>query len=152
MKKLTLLGLLFLSVPALSLAQPPPPHEAPTTKCYLQFQLSSWAAIYKHGKGSGTISCDNGQKARVIIKTEGGGATFGKTKITDGRGKFSSVRKLSELYGGYAESEAHAGIAGSASATAMTKGNISLALSGTGKGFDIGIAFGSFRILPAGKK
>ncbi len=115
------------------------------TKCELDFVINTWSFIVKLGKGTGTIHCDNGQKAKVSIKTPGGGATFGKSDIK-GHGKFTEVASIDKLYGGYAYAESHAGIAKSATAQALTKGNISLALSGTGHGFDIGVAFGSFRI------
>ena len=41
-------------------------------------------------------------------------------------------------------SEAHAGAVRSSKAQAMTKGEVSLALAGTGKGWDVGISFGKF--------
>lgn len=118
------------------------------TKCQLRFTLKSWSAIYKSGKGHGTITCDNGQKASVKIRAHGGGLTVGKSKIVDGYGKFSKVKDIHDLFGGYAEAEAHAGVSGSAAAHAMWNGDISLAVSGTGKGWDIGINFGQFKITP----
>lgn len=114
----------------------------------MSFNLSSWSVFYKTGKGMGKITCDNGQTASVGIKTHGGGVSFGTSKILDGRGVFSKVNSMEELYGSYATSEAHAGVSGSAEAKAMTKGDISLALSGTGKGFNLGFAFGKFKITP----
>ena len=45
-----------------------------------------------------------------------------------------------------ASAEAHAGAVKSSKAQAMTKGEVSLALSGTGDGWDLGIAFGKFKI------
>ncbi len=121
------------------------------TKCKLNFELSSWSVFYKSGKGQGKISCDNGQNSEVAIRAIGGGITFGKTTITDGSGSFSKVKDISEIFGGYAASEAHAGIVKSVKAEAMTKGTVSLALTGSGKGFDLGIAFGKFKISPLGE-
>lgn len=118
-------------------------------KCRLRYDLKSWSFLYKSGKGQGKITCDNGQVALVRIRAHGGGATFGKNKIEGGSGTFSRVNNIQELFGSYAASEAHAGAVESAEAQAMTKGEISLALSGVGKGFDLGIAFGSFKISPA---
>lgn len=120
----------------------------PDIKCHLKFSSKGWSAFYKTSKGTGKITCDNGNSARVAIKATGGGVTFGKTKITNGRGTFSAVKNISELYGSYATSEAHAGVVDSGTAQALTKGNVSLALTGTGKGVDVGIAFGSFKITP----
>ncbi len=117
-------------------------------KCHLTYTLKSWSAFYKSGKGEGTVTCDNGETANVQIRAHGGGVTFGKTNITDGKGTFSKVGSLSELYGSYASSEAHGGVVKSGDVRAMTKGTVSLAIHGTGSGVDMGIAFGAFKITP----
>ena len=83
------------------------------------------------------------------LVAKGGGITFGKSEIRDGRGEFSGVDNISEVLGTYVASEAHAGAAKSAKASAMSKGDVSLALAGKGKGWDIGIAFGKFVIKRA---
>lgn len=118
----------------------------PTVRCRMDFNLKTWAAFYKSGKGWGTIRCNNGQRSEVKIRTHGGGVTFGKSHIQDGRGTFTNVYDISEVYGKYVASEASAGASKSTGAQAMTKGDISLTLSGTGQGFDLGFSFGSFRI------
>ena len=115
-------------------------------KCKLTFSLHSWSIFYKTGKGSGTITCDNGQSARVALSTKGGGFTAGKSNITNGRGEFSEVGSIDELFGSYATADASAGAVRSSTAQALTKGNVSLAISGTGTGWDLGISFGDFRI------
>jgi len=115
-------------------------------ECRMTFNLKGWSAFYKTAKGDGTITCDNGQKARVTIQAKGGGLTFGKSEIIGGTGKFTGARNIGELFGSYAQSEAHAGAGKSADAQAMTKGEVSLALHGTGRGVDIGFAFGKFTI------
>jgi hypothetical protein len=117
------------------------------TACRMSFNLKSWSVFYKSGKGKGTIACDNGQSASVKIRTHGGGVSFGKNEI-EGDGTFSKVKDIKELYGGYAESEAHAGASGSANAKALWNGDILLTLSGTGKGWDLGFSFGKFKITP----
>lgn len=117
-------------------------------KCSLSFNLKSWSAFYKSGKGDGTVTCDNGEANDVKIRAKGGGVTFGKAHITDGKGTFSKVHNISEVYGSYAYSEAHGGVVKSGDVRAMTKGSVSLALHGTGKGFDMGISFGAFKITP----
>lgn len=114
--------------------------------CKLEYSLKGWSAFYKSAKGSGTIRCDNGQSLAVRLKVKGGGLTFGKSEIIDGSGKFSEVDDIKELLGSYAQAEAHAGAVKSSQATAMTKGAVSLALAGTGKGMDLGVAFGKFTI------
>jgi hypothetical protein len=120
----------------------------PQVKCNMVFDLKSWAVFYKSTKGSGTITCSNGQKANVEISAGGSGVSFGKSRIEKGHGSFTKVYDISELYGRYIASEASAGASGSAQAQAMTKGHISLSLSGTGHGVDIGFTFGSFKISP----
>jgi len=117
--------------------------------CEMKFDLKGWSAFYKTAKGNGTITCDNGQTARVALKTKGGGITFGKSEIIGGTGKFSGARSIDELFGSYAQSEAHAGAGKSAGVQAMTKGEVSLALKGTGRGVDLGFSFGKFTIKNA---
>jgi len=116
-----------------------------STKCTLRFALQGWSAFYKTASGTGTITCDNGQKAHIKIRTKGGGLTVGKTRI-EGRGSFSDVSSIDELFGSYASADASAGAVNAADAKVVTKGEVSLALSGTGKGWDIGISFGEFVI------
>ena len=123
---------------------------APTARaeadCEMSFSLKGWSAFYKTASGSGTIRCTNGQTARVKIKAKGGGITFGKSSITDGRGEFSGVSSINEVFGTYVEGGAHAGAAKSAKAAVMTKGDVNLAIAGKGKGWDLGVAFGKFVI------
>jgi len=116
------------------------------TECRMTFNLKGWSAFYKTSKGDGTITCSNGQSMKVRIRAKGGGITFGKSEIIGGTGKFSDARSIGELLGSYVQSEAHAGAGKSADAQALTKGEVSLALAGTGRGVDIGFAFGKFTI------
>ena len=122
------------------------------TKCRMDFTLSSWSVFYKSSKGEGTITCENGQTATVKITAKGGGISFGKSKIADGAGVFSEVGDISVLFGSYGEAEAHAGVGAdkSTGAHAMTKGKVSLALTGKGEGWNVGFAFGKFTIKPTG--
>lgn len=114
--------------------------------CELTFTMKGWSAFYKTASGTGTIKCNNGQSKNVKLTAKGGGLTVGKSTIEDGHGKFSAVTGIDELLGGYASAEAHAGAVKSAKAQVMTKGEVSLALSGTGRGWDLGIAFGKLTI------
>jgi hypothetical protein len=124
--------------------------EKGTTKCKITFNLSGWAAFYETASGSGTITCNNGQSAKVKIRAKGGGLTAGKYS-RHGQGSFSEVTSIRQLYGSYAKAEAHAGAVKSATAQVVTKGNVSLSLTATGSGFDLGIGFGKFVISPVGK-
>ena len=114
--------------------------------CEMRFTMSGWSAFYKTLSGSGTVSCDNGQRMAVSIRSKGGGLTFGKSRIENGVGEFSGVSSIREVLGTYASAEAHAGAVKSAHAQVVTKGDISLALSGKGEGWDLGVAFGNFII------
>lgn len=122
------------------------PAAAGSADCEMRFNLSSWAAFYKSGSGTGTVTCDNGQSMAVKINTKGGGITFGKSRITDGRGEFSGITRIEDVLGTYVTAEASAGAGKSAKAQVMTKGDVSLALAGKGEGWDLGIAFGKFVI------
>ncbi|WP_305805477.1 hypothetical protein [Stenotrophomonas sp. YIM B06876] len=112
--------------------------------CELRYNLAGWSAFYKTASGSGTIVCDNGARIPVKITAKGGGLTVGKTKITDGKGRFTGAYSLNELLGTYAAAEAHASASKATTAQVMTKGDISLALAGTGEGWSLGVGFGKF--------
>lgn len=114
--------------------------------CELRFDLSGWSVFYKTASGHGTITCDNGASIPVSIQAKGGGLTVGKSRISNGRGKFSGAYSLNDLIGTYGGAEVHAGAVRSSNAQVVTKGDISLALAGTGHGWDIGIGFGKFEI------
>lgn len=116
------------------------------TKCEMTFRVKGWSFLYKTMKGSGTVTCDNGQTAAVAIVTHAGGITAGKSEISNGKGIFSSVEDISEIYGSYFVGEAHAGATRSVAASAMTKGEISLVISGQGRGVDLGVTLGAFTI------
>ena len=58
----------------------------------------------------------------------------------------SDVHSVEEVLGTYVSAEAHAGAVKSAKAQVMTKGEVSLALSGKGRGWDLGVAFGKLTI------
>lgn len=119
---------------------------AAETKCTMDYNLKSWSIFYKSGKGTGTITCDNGQSAKVNLRSKGGGLTAGTSKIVDGHGVFSSTNDIKDLFGSYANAAAHGGAGNAGASQALTKGDISLALTGSGKGINVGIDFGSFKI------
>jgi hypothetical protein len=121
------------------------PASAGMTTCRLAYAIEGWSLFYKTYKGTGSVTCENGESARVAIETHGGGITIGKSEVS-GEGRFSEVRNLGEVYGVYAEAGAHAGATKSADARILTKGEVSLALTGKGRGIDLGIAFGAFEI------
>ena len=122
-----------------------------TTKCTMKFNLKGWSVFYKTAEGSGRITCNNGENANVKINVTGGGLTFGKMDIRDGNGTFTEVVNIKEIFGPYLAAEAHAGAVKSAQASVYTKGEISLALTGTGRGMNIGIDFGKLEISKTSK-
>ncbi|MGO1072072.1 hypothetical protein [Lysobacter sp. CA199] len=117
-----------------------------TITCKLKFNMSGWSVFYKTSSGRGTIHCSNGQSLSVKISAKGGGLTVGKSRIDHGTGEFAGVHRIGDTLGSYATAEAHAGAAKSSKAQVMTKGDVSLALAGTGQGWDLGVAFGKFTI------
>jgi hypothetical protein len=120
--------------------------QAADVDCKLRFTMSGWSIFYKRADGTGTITCNNGQSMSVKLSARGGGLSAGKSTIRDGVGEFSGVQTINDVLGNYASAEAHAGAVKSAKGQVVTKGEISLALSGTGDGWDLGIAFGKFTI------
>ena len=120
--------------------------------CNLRFNLKGWSAFYKHSEGNGIVRCSDGSTLPVKIEAKGGGLTFGKSNIRDGQGKFSAVNNIHDVVGGYATAEASAAAGNAVKAQVVTKGPISLALSGKGTGVELGVSFGSFIISEAGGK
>ena len=122
------------------------PAQAENASCKMTFKMSGWSFVYKQMKGEGKVTCSNGQRADVEIESHGGGFTIGKSDILDGEGTFSEVKDISEIFGTYAQAEAHGGATKGGAAQVMTKGEISLAIAGAGRGWDVGVSFGGFKI------
>ncbi|MBW2335898.1 MAG: hypothetical protein JRF47_03925 [Deltaproteobacteria bacterium] len=117
-----------------------------TAKCRMDFNLKGWSVFYKTAEGNGRVTCSNGQHANVKINVTGGGLSFGKIEILDGKGTFSGVLNIDEIFGAYLAAEAHAGAVKSVQASVYTKGEISLAMTGSGRGINIGIDLGKLEI------
>ena len=117
--------------------------------CKLKFSLSTWSVIYKHSEGSGIVTCENGKSMRVSIVAKGAGLTVGKSQVDGGTGRFSDVHNIADVFGSYAQAEAHAGVVKSGTAQVLTKGTVSLALAGAGEGVDLGIDVGEFTLTRA---
>ncbi len=130
----------------LSLALSAPARADKEIDCRLSFSLAGWSMFYKTASGKGTVSCSNGQMLDVKIEAKGGGLTFGKSEIRDGRGEFSAIYDIQNVLGTYVSAGAHAGAVNSREAMVVTKGPVSLALKGQGQGWDVGVAFGKFTI------
>ncbi len=122
----------------------------PDLDCKLTFSLKGWSAIYQHADGNGRITCANGQSMPVHIRIRGGGLTAGKWRINDGQGKFTDVYKIDDVLGDYAAASADIGAVKSGTAQVLSKGTVSLALSGVGQGINLGISGSKFTISREG--
>ena len=131
---------------AVALAFAAAPASAQNLTCKLTFSSSSWSIFYKTTSGTGMVTCSNGASLPVKISAKGGGLTVGKSKITNGFGEFAQVDNIRDVLGSYASAEATAAANKSAIGQAMTNGKVSLALSGKGEGWDLGVAFSKFTL------
>lgn len=114
--------------------------------CEMTFTMEGWSAIISRSEGEGVVTCDNGQRAGVDLEITGGGLTFGRTTIDEGKGVFSRVADISEVFGSYAHAEASAGAVEAVSAQAMTNGEVSLAVTTKGRGWSLGVSGAKFSI------
>ncbi|MGH8428143.1 MAG: hypothetical protein ACRES7_09210 [Gammaproteobacteria bacterium] len=119
-------------------------------KCHMDFSLHGWSLFYKTAGGKGTVTCSNGQSMPVKLSMTGGGLTAGKSTVNNGHAVFSGVYDIKDVLGSYATGGAQAGAVKSSQAAVLTKGTVSMALSGTGSGWDLGVAVGAFKISPSG--
>lgn len=133
------LGVLFAAGPG---------HADASIECELTYTLKGWSAFYRTSSGDGTITCSNGKTVDVRITTHGGGFTFGTYEVREGKGSFSDIWDMDQLYGSYVEAGGHAGAGPSVGGRAMTKGDVGLTVSGKGSGVNLGFAFGAFIIDP----
>lgn len=146
MRKQTLIASMIAAAAVVGMSPAAISQSTAEVDCHMTFAMKGWSAFYKTSSGKGTIKCSNGQSMTVKLEARGGGLTVGKSSIEDGRGEFSSVYNIQEVLGSYVAAEAHAGAVKSAKAQVMTKGEVSLALSGKGRGWDLGVAFGKLTI------
>jgi len=117
------------------------------TSCTMTYRINGWSFVYKRYDGVGYISCSNGQRAEVGLSSNSIGFTLGKSEI-EGTGVFSEVRNLNEIYGHYVSFGGHAGVTKSVDGQVLTSGEISLVLSGQGRGVDIGVTLGALTVSP----
>lgn len=119
----------------------------PLASCTMTYKLSGFSLVYKQYDGIGNISCSNGQRAQVKLASKSIGFTIGKSEI-EGTGVFSDVKAVNEVFGSYIALEGHAGATKSVDGQVLTSGEISLVLSGKGRGVDIGVTLGALTISP----
>ena len=123
-----------------------PARAAGDLDCHLKFQLEGWSVFYKTASGDGMVTCSDGTRLPVRITSRGGGLTFGMSKVDDGRGEFSGIYRIRDVLGSYAAAEAHVGFVKARQVQVVTKGNVSLALTGSGSGWDIGVSVAKFTL------
>jgi hypothetical protein len=138
-----------LAVAAAAASRPALADDAPQLDCSMRFKLSGWSAIYERADGTGTVTCADGTSMAVTIRARGAGLSVGKAKIDNGTGTFAHVHSIDQVLGSYAQADAHAGMSKSAAAQIVTNGKVSVALAGTGEGFDLGIGFTEFTTAKA---
>lgn len=114
--------------------------------CTLEFSTQEWSALYASTVGEGTVACSDGASLPVAIRANGIGITAGKWKIVQGTGRFTRVADIDDVLGHYVALSGDVGVVKTGTARVLTKGKVSLALTGTGEGFDLGVAIGDFRI------
>lgn len=144
---LTALGLL-LAAPLAAKEEKTPKTSKGQVNCTMQFELHSWAVFYKSGKGGGSITCDNGQRSDILVRTHGGGIQFGKFNIANGSGKFTPVKSIDQLFGKWATVGGQGAVVKARIGQSLSKDDITLDIKGTGTGGGFGFDFGSFRITP----
>lgn len=120
--------------------------------CHLTFTTNEWSAIYASAGGTGEVTCDNGKSMPVHISAKGIGLTAGKWAIQQGKGRFTHVNDIEETLGNYYGLSANIGMSKAGSAQALSRGAVSLTLTGTGQGFDVGVSISSFTITSAAGK
>jgi hypothetical protein len=62
---------------------------AENKSCTIKYNLTGWSFFYQGYKGTGVVSCTNGQSARVNLTLHGGGLTLGVIDIENAKGKFT---------------------------------------------------------------
>jgi hypothetical protein len=115
------------------------------TTCRLDYQTHAWSVFYRNVTGTGTVTCEDGERAEVTLQYHGGGITFGVSDLS-GVVRFSQVRDASEVLGAYFTVEGHAGLVHSVEGRAGTRGPVWISQAGNGRGFDLGFAFGALSI------
>jgi hypothetical protein len=140
------LGSLLIFAAAFGASRSPPAHATAGVRCTMTFRLSGWSALFKAADGAGVVTCSNGQTMNVKLRARGGGLSVGKSILENGKGEFSAVESIDEVLGTYAATRARNDTEGAIPTRVMTKGEVTLALTGRGAGFAAGVDFGKLSI------
>ncbi|MBI5298876.1 MAG: hypothetical protein HY877_01045 [Deltaproteobacteria bacterium] len=110
--------------------------------CRLQFEFKQRTNFFKNGKGKGTITCDNNEKADVDLKIYGGWVAL-KSKSFQSGGTFSPVSDISMLFGSYNAPEGTTGTGGDMTPIpVVSKSGISLRFTNPSDGEALGLTPG----------
>jgi len=137
---------LALTVLLATLCAPAPSDAATPFDCTMRFDLSSWAVLYKHSSGNGTVTCNDGSTLKVKLTANGGGLALSKSAIKGGKADFSGLRRIDDVLGTYVAADADTGIVKHGDAQVLTKGEVNMSLAGAGKGMGLGVTVGGFTI------
>lgn len=116
------------------------------TSCQMHYHLSGFSLVFRYYTGTGEITCRNGQRANAALTSTSIGFSIGKSEF-EGVAHFSEVKGIDEIWGNYMSLESHAGFLKSFDAQLLTRGEISMALDGQGRGVDIGATIGNLNII-----
>lgn len=111
--------------------------EAKMISCTMEFSEEAWAVfLVGKGHGEGHITCDNGQEADALIKSESVGVETGKMDVQHGEAVFGDLSDIDEAFGRYASSSAAAAAGETAAAGGLLKigGKVKLGFHATGEG------------------
>lgn len=136
----------LLAAAAFATASTPLPATDHRLECRLSFTVRQWSPQQAAATGAGMVTCTNGSAMLVIVSARGPGIAAGRWDITDGRGTFAHVARIEDIPGSYAAIEGDIGVSAAGTVQALTKGGVSLRLSGKGRGFSAGIAIRDFSI------
>lgn len=113
--------------------------------CSMTYKLEGFSLAYRQYDGTGEVTCVNGEKASVKLSSKSIGFTIGYSEI-EGEGYFTEVKSIDEILGNYISLGNHFGFSRSVDRQVLTRGEISLVLTGRGHGFDIGFTIGDLSI------
>jgi hypothetical protein len=117
--------------------------------CTLHFDMHGWSETRERAVGEGNITCTNGKTVEVRVEAYGPGVTSINSTFQDATGDFTEVSELNDLLGTYRGLVAPVGADRGAEVNVVTKGEVSVALAGAGKGWDLGVTMGRLDIHPA---
>lgn len=119
-------------------------------ECKITFKIKIHAELQETGKGTGAITCDNGETTPVVIKTAGSWIAVHKSRWVEGEGTFSKVDDLQKLFGGYTPTRIDRIQEGPSPPNVVWHKDISLTFGGPEE-YKLNYTQGRFKISPAGK-